>query len=99
MSALTLALLLSLATDSARAAPATCRDYTDAQGADRALIDGFIAGYVAARLEGRPAGEVDATTLQVRQLAGRFCMLHPDERAIDVIGTLSDMAAGHTAPR
>lgn len=94
-----LVLALALLPTPALAAKATCRDYMEATGADRALMDGFVLGFVAARMEGKSSAEVDAATLRVRELAATFCNSHPDERAINVLGGLGDIATGYVAPR
>lgn len=65
---------------SALAAEATCKDYTRVAREDRALFNGFIYGFVTARIGDRGAAEVNTATARVKELADKYCPTHPNDR-------------------
>ena len=83
---LTTALVLAFI-NSAIAAEPTCRDYTRAQDEDRALFQGYIYGFVTAKIGDRGRGEVNTATARVKELADHYCPDHPDEKLLEAIAS------------
>lgn len=75
-----------IASGSARAA--VCQDYTNAIREDRSLFDGFILGFVSAKLEDR-GGDVNATTLKVKRMVGAYCLQRPQDSIAGVVATFT----------
>jgi hypothetical protein len=59
--------------NSAIAGEATCADYARAKGEDRSLFNGFIYGFVMAKIGERGDAEVNTATARVKELADGYC--------------------------
>lgn len=101
MRLITIAVTALVLISSAKASEPTCRDYTRAKDEDRALFQGFIYGFVMAKLN-RGATEVDAATARVKELADNYCPDHPDAKLLGVVATftkvVSQYRSGNTVP-
>jgi hypothetical protein len=75
------------------AAEATCNAYLQARGEDRSLFDGYIYGYVMAKLENQGDAIVDSATLKVKEMTTAYCLRRPDDRATKVIATITDVVS------
>jgi hypothetical protein len=78
---------------SALASEPTCRDYTRAKDEDRALFQGYIYGFVVAKIGDRGATEVDAATARVKQLADTYCPDHPDAKFVGAIASFTKVVS------
>jgi hypothetical protein len=81
------ALLWIILTVPVLAADATCSDYLAARREDRSLFDGFIYGFVSAKLEGRSDAIINSATLKVKDMTTAYCIQRPKERVNNVIAT------------
>jgi HdeA/HdeB family len=72
---------------SAVAAEATCKDYTRVGSEDRALFNGFIYGYVTAKIGDRGVAEVNTATARVKELADKYCPTHENDRLAQTIAS------------
>ena len=70
---------------SAVATDATCKDYTRVAREDRALFNGFIYGFVTAKIGDRGTTEVNTVTAWVKELADKYCPTHPNDRLAQLI--------------
>jgi hypothetical protein len=82
--ALTGALLLA---GPAVSGEATCKDYARVGGEDRALFNGFIYGFVTAKIAERGDAEVNTATIRVKELADKYCPTHPNDRLTQAISS------------
>jgi len=89
---LTVAFVLAFI-NSAMAGEATCRDYTRVKDEDRALFNGFIYGFVMAKIGDRGDAEVNTATERVKQLADKYCPTHPDDRLTQVFTSFMKVAS------
>ncbi|MGM4965760.1 hypothetical protein AB7714_19850 [Tardiphaga sp. 1201_B9_N1_1] len=80
------AALLGFAGD-ALAADATCADYIRVKGDEKALFNGFIYGFVVARIAERGDAEVNTATARVKELADKFCLTHQTDRLSTTISS------------
>jgi hypothetical protein len=87
------AALVFLATCTADAVEATCRDYTQAQGPNAAVFQGFLYGYTAARMEGRSDPDINAATLRLADMVASYCFRQPDERVLSAVEKLVRLVA------
>ena len=67
------------------AADATCKDYTRSAREDRALFNGFIYGFVTAKIGDRGAAEVNTATARIKELADKYCPTHPSDKLAPLI--------------
>lgn len=79
--------------NSAIAGEATCADYARAKGEDRSLFNGFIYGFVMAKIGERGDAEVNTATARVKELADGYCPTHPGDRLTQAIATFAKVAA------
>lgn len=70
---------------------ATCQTYLHALGEDRSLFDGFIYGYVSAKLDGKGAEVINYATLKVKDSTTDYCLRFPDERVEKVVALFADI--------
>lgn len=75
------------------AGEATCADYARAKGDDRSLFNGFIYGFVMAKIGERGDAEVNTATARVKELADGYCPSHPNDRLTQTISTFAKVAA------
>lgn len=79
--------------NSAIAGEATCADYARAKGEDRSLFNGFIYGFVMAKIGERGDAEVNTATARVKELADGYCPTHQGDRLTQTISTFTKVAA------
>jgi hypothetical protein len=72
---------------SAVAAEATCKDYTRVGREDRALFNGFIYGFVTAKIGDRGSAEINTATARVKGLADKYCPTHQNDRLAQAIAS------------
>jgi len=77
----------------AMAAEANCLDYTRAQGPDRSLFDGFIFGFVTAKMEKQDASIINSATLKVKDMTAAYCLKRPNDLVASVVATFADTIA------
>lgn len=78
---------------SAFGAEATCRDYARVKNEDRSLFNGYIYGYVMAKLGDRGQIEVNTASARVKQLADKFCPDHPNDRLMEAIASFTKVVS------
>jgi HdeA/HdeB family len=78
---------------SAVAGEATCRDYARVKEEDRSLFNGYIYGYVVAKIGDRGVAEVNTAAARVKQLADNYCPTHPDDRLVEAIASFTTVAS------
>jgi len=81
------AMFLIIFGDAAVAAEATCKDYARVAGEDRTLFNGFIYGFVMAKIGERGAAEVNTATARVKELADKYCPVHENDRLAQAIAS------------
>jgi hypothetical protein len=69
------------------AGEATCADYSRAKGEDRSLFNGFIYGFVMAKIAERGDAEVNTATARVKEMADKYCPTHSGDRLTQVFST------------
>jgi HdeA/HdeB family len=95
---LAIALAVALASAiPAHAAEATCSDYIAARGQDRSLFDGFVYGFVTAKLEDRSDAVINSATVKVKDMTLAYCIQRPNDRVSKVIATFAATIA-HILP-
>jgi len=72
------------------AADATCGTYLQAIGEDRSRFDGFISGYVTAKLDGQSNDANTDAALKAKEATAVYCRQHPNESVGAVIKKASD---------
>jgi hypothetical protein len=77
----------------AMASDPTCRDYTRAKDEDRALFQGYIYGFVVAKIGERGSIEVDTATARVKELADKYCPDHPEDKLIGAIASFAKVVS------
>lgn len=77
----------------ANAAEASCSDYLAAIKEDRALFDGFIYGYVTAKMRQKGDVAINAATIKVKRMTEKYCRASPEDRVSSVIGVFAETAA------
>jgi hypothetical protein len=75
------------------AGEANCFDYTHARGQDRSLFDGFIFGFVTAKMENRDPSIINSATLKVKELTGAYCLQRPSDSVASAVATFADTIA------
>jgi hypothetical protein len=75
------------------AGEATCKDYARVKDEDRALFNGFIYGYVLAKIGERGDAEVNTAVARVKQLADKYCPTHPDDRLAEAIASFTKVVS------
>lgn len=78
--------------NSALAGEATCADYSRAKGEDRSLFNGFIYGFVMAKIGERGDAEVNTATTRVKELADGYCPTHLGDQLMQTISTFTKVA-------
>lgn len=89
---LTAAFVMALI-NSAMAGEATCRDYTRVKDEDRSLFDGYIWGFIMAKIGDRGDAEVNTATARVKELADKYCPGHPDDRLTVAIASFTKVVS------
>jgi hypothetical protein len=93
---LTAAAMLVMLSAPSWGAEAVCRDYTEAEGSNRSLFDGYIYGYVSAKTEDRDKRFVDMATLKVREMTNAYCLRRPDDSVHAAISTFTGAVARYS---
>ena len=75
------------------AGEATCSDYTRAKAEDRSLFNGYIYGFVMAKIGERGDKEVNTATARVKELADKYCPSHPTDRLTGVIDSFTKVVS------
>jgi hypothetical protein len=75
--------------NSAIAGEATCADYARAKDEDRSLFNGYIYGFVMAKIGDRGDAEVNTATVRIKEMTDKYCPQHPTDRFSQLISTFS----------